>query len=33
MHWTGLEKDPGDRLLKNYQGNLRTAVQEMSLEC
>ena len=33
MHWTGLEKDPGDRLLNKHQGNLRTAVQEMSLEC
>lgn len=33
MHWTGLKKDAGDRLLSKHQGNLRTAVQKMSLEC
>jgi N-acetylmuramic acid 6-phosphate etherase len=32
LHWTGLEKDAGDRLLKNHQGNLRTAVGEVSFE-
>ncbi|MDF5707037.1 MAG: N-acetylmuramic acid 6-phosphate etherase [Nostoc sp. S4] len=26
MHWTGLEKDEGDRLLCEHQGNLRAAV-------
>jgi N-acetylmuramic acid 6-phosphate etherase len=26
MHWTGLEKQEGDRLLAQYQGNLRAAV-------
>jgi N-acetylmuramic acid 6-phosphate etherase len=26
MHWTGLEKEAGDRLLSEHQGNLRTAV-------
>ncbi|WP_413199976.1 N-acetylmuramic acid 6-phosphate etherase [Nostoc piscinale] len=26
MHWTGLEKQAGDRLLSEHQGNLRTAV-------
>ncbi|TVP66654.1 MAG: N-acetylmuramic acid 6-phosphate etherase [Nodularia sp. (in: Bacteria)] len=26
MHWTGLEKDAGDRLLAEHQGNLRVAV-------
>lgn len=30
MHWTGLEKEASDRLLSHHQGNLRTAVQEMS---
>ncbi|MFN6566646.1 N-acetylmuramic acid 6-phosphate etherase [Nostoc minutum NIES-26] len=27
MHWTGLEKDAGDRLLSEHQGNLRSAVE------
>ncbi|BAZ52867.1 hypothetical protein NIES4103_55320 [Nostoc sp. NIES-4103] len=27
MHWTGLEKDAGDRLLSKHQGNLREAVE------
>ncbi|MEA5504207.1 N-acetylmuramic acid 6-phosphate etherase [Halotia wernerae UHCC 0503] len=27
MHWTGLAKDEGDRLLSEHQGNLRTAVE------
>ena len=27
MHWTGLEKDAGDRLLREHQGNLREAVE------
>lgn len=27
MHWTGLEKDAGDRLLSEHQGNLRAAVE------
>ncbi|QSJ15516.1 N-acetylmuramic acid 6-phosphate etherase [Nostoc sp. UHCC 0702] len=27
MHWTGLEKDAGDRLLTEHQGNLREAVE------
>ncbi|MBH8564111.1 N-acetylmuramic acid 6-phosphate etherase [Nostoc sp. CENA67] len=27
MHWTGLEKDAGDRLLSEHQGNLREAVE------
>lgn len=27
MHWTGLDKDAGDRLLAEHQGNLRAAVQ------
>jgi len=26
MHWTGLEKEAGDRLLADHQGNLRAAV-------
>ncbi|WP_445633589.1 N-acetylmuramic acid 6-phosphate etherase [Nostoc sp. DSM 114161] len=26
MHWTGLEKEEGDRLLSQHQGNLRAAV-------
>jgi N-acetylmuramic acid 6-phosphate etherase len=26
MHWTGLEKDPGNQLLSEHQGNLRAAV-------
>jgi N-acetylmuramic acid 6-phosphate etherase len=26
MHWTGLDKDAGDRLLSEHQGNLREAV-------
>jgi N-acetylmuramic acid 6-phosphate etherase len=26
MHWTGLEKEAGDRLLSEHQGNLRAAV-------
>jgi N-acetylmuramic acid 6-phosphate etherase len=26
MHWTGLEKEAGDRLLSQHQGNLRAAV-------
>ncbi|MEA5514594.1 N-acetylmuramic acid 6-phosphate etherase [Nodularia sp. UHCC 0506] len=26
MHWTGLDKDAGDRLLAKHQGNLRVAV-------
>ncbi|NMG09468.1 N-acetylmuramic acid 6-phosphate etherase [Brasilonema sp. UFV-L1] len=26
MHWTGLEKEEGSKLLSQYQGNLRTAV-------
>jgi N-acetylmuramic acid 6-phosphate etherase len=28
MHWTGLEKAAGDRLLSDHHGNLRKAVQE-----
>ncbi|MBH8572269.1 N-acetylmuramic acid 6-phosphate etherase [Nostocaceae cyanobacterium CENA369] len=27
MHWTGLDKDAGDRLLSEHQGNLRAAVE------
>ncbi|WGV27487.1 N-acetylmuramic acid 6-phosphate etherase [Halotia branconii] len=27
MHWTGLAKDEGDRLLSEHKGNLRTAVE------
>ncbi|MBH8551549.1 N-acetylmuramic acid 6-phosphate etherase [Nostocaceae cyanobacterium CENA357] len=27
MHWTGLTKDEGDRLLSEHKGNLRTAVE------
>lgn len=27
MHWTGLEKEEGDRLLEEHQGHLRNAVQ------
>jgi N-acetylmuramic acid 6-phosphate etherase len=27
MHWTGLDREAGDRLLANHQGNLRQAVQ------
>lgn len=26
MHWTGLDKEAGDRLLESYQGNLRAAL-------
>jgi N-acetylmuramic acid 6-phosphate etherase len=26
MHWTGLDKDAGDRLLAEHQGNLREAM-------
>jgi N-acetylmuramic acid 6-phosphate etherase len=29
MHWTGLEKDDGDRLLTIHQGNLRQAVAQI----
>jgi len=27
MHWTGLEKEEGDRLLEQHQGNLRQAAK------
>lgn len=27
MHWTGLEKEEGDRLLSEHQSNLRTAIE------
>lgn len=30
MHWTGLDKEAGDRLLTQHQGNLRQAVQSVS---
>jgi N-acetylmuramic acid 6-phosphate etherase len=29
MHWTGLDREAGDRLLANHQGNLRQAVQSI----
>lgn len=29
MHWTGLEKEEGLRLLSEYQGNLRVAIEEI----
>ncbi|HEY9873177.1 MAG TPA: hypothetical protein V6D12_07060, partial [Candidatus Obscuribacterales bacterium] len=30
MHWTGVEREEGDRLLAEHQGNLRTAVVSYS---
>ncbi|WP_414528541.1 N-acetylmuramic acid 6-phosphate etherase [Nodularia chucula] len=32
MHWTGLEKEAGDRLLAKHQGNLRVAVASYTKE-
>ena len=32
MHWTGVEAQAGDRLLAQYQGNLRAAVQSCQLK-
>ncbi|NES88529.1 N-acetylmuramic acid 6-phosphate etherase [Okeania sp. SIO2B9] len=29
MHWSGLEKEEGDRILSEYQGNLRAALQKV----
>ncbi len=31
MHWTGLDKETGDRLLADHQGNLRQAIQAASV--
>ncbi|MBD2346598.1 N-acetylmuramic acid 6-phosphate etherase [Anabaena subtropica] len=33
MHWTGLDKDAGDRLLSAHQGNLREAVASYKNQC
>lgn len=30
MHWTGLDREAGDRLLTDHQGNLRQAVQSLN---
>jgi N-acetylmuramic acid 6-phosphate etherase len=30
MHWTGLEKEAGDQLLAEHQGNLRKAVTALN---
>jgi N-acetylmuramic acid 6-phosphate etherase len=30
MHWTGLEREAGDRLLQEHQGNLRQAVKSLN---
>jgi N-acetylmuramic acid 6-phosphate etherase len=32
MHWTGLEREAGDRLLKEHQGDLRQAVKAVGLK-
>jgi N-acetylmuramic acid 6-phosphate etherase len=32
MHWTGLDKEAGDRLLADHQGNLRQAIQAAAVQ-